>query len=357
MPLTDSCRCGSEPTARPPFPSARAVADAAVRGLIVIGACLHGPLRAPAAAEFDAPITAAWNGIGLREWAGRLGQATGVPVLVDRRLDPDTSIRLECRDEPLRNLVARGAAAAGGEVAALRSSLWIVPTGGAAILQRAEAARETQLAALPPRQRSALTAKRSFSWPAGTTPRDLVTAAATEAGVAVRGLETVPHDHLAAMALPELTLAERLDLVLAPFDLRVDWQPPAGGRAAAAPGGTIIGIEAGLPAATAAGKRSDAEPPRRRAPAPPKPAGDRHTFSMQVAAPLEQLLATIAPRLGLALDLDRASLERAGIAPAEIVRATVKDASRDELLDAILAPLGLTWTISGDTLRVEAPDR
>ncbi len=357
MPLPDSCRCGREPTVRPVFPSARSATGVGLRGLIALAALLHGAWPSRAAAEFDAPITASWNGIGIREWAARVSQAAGVPVLVDRRIDPDTSIRLACRDEPLRDVVESGAAVAGGEVAALRSSLWIVPAGRATTLVRAEAARETRLARLPPRQRSVLAEKRRLAWPAAATPRDLLSAAATEAGVVVEGLDAVPHDHLAALSLPEMPLAERLDLLLAPFDLRVDWQASTGGRVAAAPRGTIIAIDAGLPAATVATKPSDAAPRRRRPPATQKPAVNQPTFSMQVAAPLEELLTTIAPRLGLTLQLDRESLTRSGIAPAEIVRATVKDASRDELLDAILAPLGLTWSITDDTLRVQAPAR
>jgi hypothetical protein len=33
------------------------------------------------------------------------------------------------------------------------------------------------------------------------------------------------------------------------------------------------------------------------------------------------------------------------------------DASRDELLHAILDPLALTWTLTGSTLRVFAPSK
>jgi hypothetical protein len=33
----------------------------------------------------------------------------------------------------------------------------------------------------------------------------------------------------------------------------------------------------------------------------------------------------------------------------------VENVSRDELLDAVVTPLGLAWTIDGDTLRVFAP--
>jgi hypothetical protein len=46
-----------------------------------------------------------------------------------------------------------------------------------------------------------------------------------------------------------------------------------------------------------------------------------------------------------------------GISPGEIVRATVTDASRDELLRAILDPLTLDWTIDGTSLRVCAPKK
>jgi hypothetical protein len=67
------------------------------------------------------------------------------------------------------------------------------------------------------------------------------------------------------------------------------------------------------------------------------------------------VLAAIAKRLDLELDVDAESLRRRGVAPGEIVRATVKDASRDQLLDAILAPLQLQWTIDDGTLRVAAP--
>ena len=75
---------------------------------------------------------------------------------------------------------------------------------------------------------------------------------------------------------------------------------------------------------------------------------------MKVAAPLEQVLAAIAARLELQVDLDRESFARKGIAPGEIVRASVTDASRDELLRAILDPLDLDWEITGTTLRVFA---
>lgn len=360
MPLHASSRCWPEPTARQALPSARAVFGRRCTLLFTIAAAILWSIigaTCPAApTDLDAPITATWNGIGLRDWASRVGDAAGLPVLVDRRLDPDTAIRLDCRDEPLRDVLDRGAAIAGGEVAALASSILIVPRGMAAVLVSAEAARATRVASLPARQRSALDKQMPWQWAAGARPRDLVAAAATQAGVSLEGVATVPHDHLPATSLPEMTLAERLDLLLCPFDLRVDWQ--AAPATARVPTGRIIAIGAGLSPAAAtvasAPQPATGKPAVRHSPGRPKPAAGRQTFSLQVAAPLEQLLEALATRMELDLELDRESLTRSGIAPGEIVRATVKDASRDELLDAILGPLALQWTINGDTLRVFA---
>ena len=369
MPVPASSQCSPEPTAQDALPSASAATSVSRTGLFAIGADLLwvfigwsiiGTACPAAPVDLDTPITATWSGIGLREWAGRVGHTAGLPVLVDRRLDPDTVIRLECREEPLHEVIARAAAVAGGEVVTLDSSIRIMPRGMASLVSRAEAARKTRLASLPSRQRSVLDTPLAWQWAAGARPRDLVADAATQAGITLEDVAIVPHDHLPAMSLSELTLAEGIDLLLCPFDLRVDWQ--AAPAAARVPTGRIIAIDAGLPppAATAklvkpaAGKPAAGKPPGRRPGPQPKGTAAEHTYSLQVAAPLEELLAAIASRLGLTLDLDRESLIRRGVAPGELVRASVKDASRDELLAAILGPLDLTWTIKGDTLRVFA---
>jgi len=284
-------------------------------------------------------------------------------VLVDRRLDPDTAIRLECRDEPLVDVLGRGAAAADGELATLASSIWIVPRGRADVTLRAEAARTATIAALPPRQRSLLLEKRAWQWPDGARPRDLLAACVATEQIGLEAIDSVPHDHLPAESLPAMTLAERLDLILAPYDLRVDWQSApstATGRADAAIIGRLIAIDRGLPPVAATAARStNSKPPGRRVsarpqPAKAQPAAAQQTFSLRVAAPLEEVLAAIAMRLGVAVALDRESLTQAGISPKEIVRANITNASRDDLLDAILAPLDLHWKIDGTTLRVVA---
>ncbi|MFM7138129.1 MAG: hypothetical protein ACKO1M_13835, partial [Planctomycetota bacterium] len=217
----------------------------------------------------------------------------------------------------------------------------------------AAADRERRLAAIPAAQRKLLLESEPWSWPAGARPRDLVTAALADARLAVEGLDSIPHDHFPAAALPPLPLAERLDLVLAHFDRRILWSADRG-----RPTGRIVAIDANIDPQPAGrpDRAAQAGPPRRPTPPPSRSVKVRDEFTLRLEAPLDQALAAIAGRLGLSLDLDMASLAAHGIAPGEIVRAEVEKASRDRLLDAVLQPAGLQWKIEGDRLRVFAAE-
>jgi hypothetical protein len=300
-----------------------------------------GMARAPAAPTIDAH----WTGVPLREVAARLSGLGGVAVVVDRRLDPTVPVTLAASGEPLDKVLEAVAAQAGAEVALLAGHARITPASGAARARAGEAIREQEIRGLEPSLARLARARRAWAWPDGARPCDLVAAAAADAGIALAGLDTLPHDHFPAADLPPLPLAERLDLVLAHFDARVEWKrnaAPAGQRAAF----QIVPI-----AATATA------PPRTppwqlKEAAPRRPPEFATTYSLKVAAPLDELLAALAKQFGLSLDLDRAALEQLGVSPREIVRLDVKDASREALLDAVLDPLGLGWQIEGKTLRV-----
>jgi hypothetical protein len=300
---------------------------------------------ATAAAGLDEPVRASWKALPLREWAARVTPLADRPVILDRRLDPDTAITLECRDEPLHAVLAKAADQADAEVAVLRSTIRLVPRSQRGICERAEDARDRDLARLPAAPRAALAKKSAWTWPEAAMPRELAAAVAQEAGVAVEGIEGLPHDHFPAAALPALTRAERIDLVLAHFDRRVDWRNRDG-----AVHGVIVPLDADLPP-----PRRDVGQTKKPQARPRKPAaGGKDVFSLRAAAPLEELLAAVAAQQKLSLDLDRDSLAARGIATEEIVRIDVQDVSRDELLDRIAGPLGLAWRIEADRLNVFA---
>ena len=315
---------------------------------------------APRPAGLDAEVRATWTSVPLREWASRVSETTGVPVIVDRRLDPDIAVTLASDGDTLRVLLKRVATSATATVEPLASTTRLVPRDLAGRARAAEAARNRVLRGLPADVRRIAERRAPWNWPTAARPRDLVAAAADDAGLTVTGLDRIPHDHLPATTLPPLQLAERLDLVLADYDLRVAWSPT---------GGSIVPIDEGLEPSdrTAASSTSKLPtPPRRDRKATPtnkadaqpdreQKADDETVYSLRVESPLDQAVSAVAKAMGLRSTLDKASLAARGIAPGEIVRVDARDLSRDRLLDALVAPLGLAWTIDDETLRVFAP--
>lgn len=304
----------------------------------------------PASEALATPVTADWTGLPLRQAAGRLSEIGGIAVVVDRRLDPEISITLHATSDPLDEVLARVADAARADVAVYASHVRLVPRGGAAALATAERFRAEELKHLGTSLRDVVARKAAWSWPDGAVPRELLASAAEEAGIRIEGLEHLPHDHFPAARLPAGALADRLDLLLAHFDKRVAWKPLPR-RPGEQPAFLLVDLPAGVPEPPATPQKPSPRPPR----APARPAST--TYTLTVAAPLDELLTTLARRFDLTLDLDRAALTKAGVAPAEIVRLELKDASREQLLEAICKPRGLAWRIEGDTLSISAVER
>ncbi len=304
-------------------------------------------------AGLDTSVQATWTRVPLRDWAARVTPLAGKPVILDRRIDPDYPVTRTARGESLGDVLRAVAKEAGATVEDLPGAIRLVTaeTGGRATAAAAD--RDRRLAAIPASQRKPLLKSEPWTWPAGARPRDLVAAALAAAGLAVEGLDTIPHDHFPAADLPPLPLAERLDIMLAHFDQRILWSADRGRVT-----GRVVAIDAEITPGPAGrpDRRAATDPPRREVAPPRRSVKVRDEFTLRLEAPLDQALAAIAGRLGLELDLDRASLAARGIAPGEIVRAEVEKASRDRLLDAVLQPVGLQWKIEGERLRVFAAE-
>ncbi|MFM7207037.1 MAG: hypothetical protein ACKO4T_10260 [Planctomycetaceae bacterium] len=324
--------------------------------IVAIGASAVHPRgsdpRGSDAAEpvgLDAAIEATWTGVPIREWALRVSEIAGVPIVVDRRLDASTTITLSTEETSLRTVLERVAAELNATVEPFGGTVLLVPSTAAGTATAAASARADERRRLRQAGRRTLDGREAWTWPAAARPRDLIANAADAAGIAITGLDRIPHDHLPAASLPPLPLGERLDLVLVPYGLRVSWS---------ASGGSIEPIVA-TPAAARPAQRPTAVDPRRQSVADRarngRAAGERYTLRLE--SPLDQAVNAIAVRLGLEAALDAASLQARGVAPGEIIRVEARDVTRDELLDAIVAPLGLAWTIDAGVLTVFAAPR
>lgn len=343
-------------------PAARLPAFVMAVATLGVTPCLAAP-REIAVAGLDAAVQASWTQVPLGDWAERASRIAGLPVIIDRRLDPAFPITLDCRGEPLHDVLDRVAAMVGGQVEVLASSVRIGPSSVAGLASAAEQARNAELASLPPALRRTAHLRAAWTWPTAARPRDLLATTAREAGLELDGLDAIPHDHLPAATLPMLSLAERLDLVLAHYDRRIAWTT---GGAEVVPLDTGMTARDNAPRPAAASQSEPGPEPKAQATAQPQrkptprrganPTTTRETFSLRLAAPLDQALAAVAARLSLELTIDAPSLAARGIAPGEIARVDVREVSRAELLDAIVAPFGLAWSIDAGTLRVFASE-
>ena len=347
-------------------PAARLPAFVMAVAALGVTPCLAAP-REMTVAGLDAAVQASWTQVPLGDWAERASRIAGLPVIIDRRLDPTFPITLDCRGEPLHDVLDRVAAMVGGQVEVLASSVRIGPSSVAGLASAAEQARDAELASLPPALRRTAHRRAAWTWPTAARPRDLLATTAREAGLQLDGLDAIPHDHLPAATLPMLSLAERLDLVLAHYDRRIAWTTG---------GAEVVPLDAGMtargnaprPAAASQSEpgpeptpnaQATSQPQSQRKPTPRRganPTTTRETFSLRLAAPLDQALVAVAARLSLDLTIDIPSLAARGIAPGEIARVDVREVSRAELLDAIVAPFGLAWSIDAGTLRVFASE-
>ena len=300
-------------------------------------------------------IDATFQQIPLARLISQLNTISDGVIVLDRQIDPTQYVTLACQGEDLMAVLFTLADETGTELAVLESSVWIVPIGKAGSLEAADDERKAALEKLPAHTRQPLSTKQALQWQAGQKPTVLIEKLlarikADTLAVTPDDLSTViPHDHLAAGSIPPLSLPEQLDLVAMQYNHHLLWkQNPQESSA-------VLVQFVPLPSPTEPKEHAT----RKKQPLAnsSRPAGnDRDRYTLRVAAPFDELLRAVSLRLKLEPAIDTQSLKTRGINPQEIIRLEIKDASRDELLDAIVRPLGLTWSVETDRLSISASD-
>lgn len=373
---------------------------------LLAAAILDEPVRADATApvsgaEFrklwESPLSVTWPGIELRTALGRLTDARDIAVIVDRRIDPATEIRLERSEIPLGGVLSDLATVSRSGLSVVRHAVYFGPVETAGRIRTFIDLRETELTAGDTRKgdeagRKALVRGRDFAWDDLAEPRQLVLDWSGRYGLEVVGVEHVPHDLWAAGRWPELTACEGLTLLLCQFDLGFEWREvdnrvtgitigPSPGdprveRNYTPPRGSTVAelaeawrSERPLARIESAGKQirvsatvEDHEhfasllksAPRTAPDGKPRSPGTAKSsdsialkrFTLKLAdVPAQALLDTLA-RNGdarLTYTHDRAAFERAGIAFGKKVSVDVKNADIDQLLAQIARGLGIDY--------------
>jgi hypothetical protein len=331
--------------------------------------------------QLQAMTGASWSGVPLREALATLGKDQGIAVMLDRRVDPGKLIDLTIAEQTLENALRTIARHQELGVSFVDAVVYFGPPDTTKKLPTVAAIRRHEAESLPRETALRLARARGWSWPMLATPRGLLEELADEAGIEISGLEHFPHDLWPAVELPPLPLADRMSLVLAGFGLTYEFS--ADGRqvrlvpfpttaaitrlysgkghprenaeriarlypeAQVTPEGEQIRVVGPWEAHQAVELLMQGQRVTRTTPGPKK--SGRTVYTLKVEnEPVGGVIKALAPQLKLEVEIDPAAEAKL----SERISFNVADVSRDELLDAVLKPAGLSFRISGNTLSI-----
>ena len=331
--------------------------------------------------QLSAVLTIRWSSNPLRQALTRLSTGQQVAILLDRRVDPDQQIEFSSQGVDLRQFLEGLARQLGQGVSHVGPVVYIGPKETASVLATVTMLREQEAQSLPSAVRSRLKRATPLRWPELTTPRDLIAQLAAGTGMHVEGVEQIPHDLWPEADLPPLTFAQRMSLVLAGFQLTFRYSQDGSTirlepiepetavlkrtytpRVAAA--NVVASLARRYPNAnitTEAGKvtvigtveehdaikRTLEGRPERSTPAK-RPAVGRKVLSGRISGLVGSVASGLAKQMSLQVEFDPRVQDKLN----QLVSYDAKDATLEEILDALFAPVGLSYELTDKTLRV-----
>ncbi len=326
-----------------------------------------------------------WQEAPLRKAVATLARTHRVAVLFDRRIDPGQPLTLSAEDVPLVEVFRRVAESRGLAMGRVGPVLYYGPPEGGPQLETVLELRRQEIRKQPARIRQPLLKKKGIQWSDFAEPRALLGELVQEERIHISGLEEVPHDLWAEADLPPLALVDRLGLIIGQFNLTFELDlsgrgvtlipfPDDVGIVETYPGGreperTVRRWSQTVPGAQfkivhgkmvvrglLAEHRRIAQamsPSRSHAPGWGESSPTETRFTVREAkGSLRHLLKELTDRLELKLRVDETSLDAAGVSLDQQVSLSVRDATVEGLLEALLKPAGCTFQLDGRTLLV-----
>jgi len=347
--------------------------------------------------NMESPFAASWKNVPLRDILRAISQQRNVSVLCDRRIDPTTrlivdlnSVRLSDSLADLANRVEAGVSVAGNTVC-------VGPRESMARLRTLIQLRTNELVV----QSESWPTKKPFfgamqaldiHWNDLDEPRHILQATAQRYGLAVEGLQQIPHDLWHEATLPEVNAPEAMSLILNQFELTFEWSDDGTSiRVVPIPKAVFIELrytpsemtpdEAARRCRTAIPRlvceatasevivRGTVEqhevidsllnhPQRaRHFPTPAKPtplARRRFTLSLR-RAPLASVLVKLKEQ-GINVRYDEPMLNAAGIDLTRKITLKVDMATPEEFFQAICTPFDMAFSIDGDVVTLSSKE-
>jgi|GEM_PF-2145677 len=170
--------------------------------------------------QLDAPASIFWSDVELETGLQNLAEARRMSVWLDRRCDPQTTISFGANLPRLRDCLWKLANDVEPiDVVWLPEVLYVAPPNAANRLATVHEIHRTQLNKLPATVRNRWLSRAETRWPQLSNPVELLAKLETELGGKIRNKDRIVHDLWPAKRLPRMPLYQRLELVLAGYDL------------------------------------------------------------------------------------------------------------------------------------------
>lgn len=283
-----------------------------------------------------------WQGVPLDEAITRLRTLFPETIFVDRRVDPEVRVSLEVEASSAEQALGMLATAQGLGVSRLGKVVYLGPSASAERLKTAATLRAKDVSRLPSNARTSFASRRSLDWPRLAEPRKLVESVAQQAGWKLGNPEQIPFDLWPAGRLPELNVTDQLTLLLIGFDLTFEVKPDEH-TINIVPLAEIATLPASNTARTQPAPKANAS----------RPARGKQMFSLRVEEkPVGVVLRQLATKLNWSLQIDEDAIRAAGLSLEKRVSFNVDQVDQEKLLEALLTPAGLEYTIDGNQVRV-----
>lgn len=167
----------------------------------------------------ESPIGLKWAENPIRDALRNLSTNQRLAIWLDRRVDPGTKLQFELEDLPLGITLDQLCEKYKLGRSAVGPVIYFGPRATAEKLATLAAVKRQQVGRQSASTRARWSRAVAWSVPQLAEPRELVRELVQESGATLQNPEAIPHDLWPAIPLPPLTLADRLTLVLAGFDL------------------------------------------------------------------------------------------------------------------------------------------
>jgi len=303
--------------------------------------------------------------------------------MLDRRVNPDQKVSLDTTGATLRQVLGAIAKQQKIGFVDLEETIYLGPDLTCRELRTLIALRETEVALLPKPEQAAFQRSAPLSWPRLAAPRGIVRKIVNRAGKKLLHGERIPHDLWPAGGLPAMSLPRQLTLLLAGFDTTFSVKansieivplstPSTIRRTYEFPPNRLSALNQfrkTLPPATVniqehtvilEGRWEDHQrlqallatlpgAPRRLH----RQVERRQTFTLKVQdQPAGPLIDHLASRLDLEVEWKLDAIEAAKIRLTDPVSFSVEGANLEQLLKAILDPIGLQFLREGSRVRI-----